>query len=121
MSGPTCKDCGTDLLKQLSPSFSKRRGHDGQPMTRAEAIHLFVDSRSGRCTDCYMTHQSEETSKLCRQKLIEPPPPMFAHLDMLMLRQRVLKLFGIYAGTRENADRVNAMNREELLAQLQPA
>lgn len=118
MAKLTCKDCSTELLK-LSPPLSQRRGADGQPMTRAEAIHLFVDSRGGRCTDCFLKHRSEETSKLCRRKLLEPPAPMFAHLDMLMLRQRVLKLFGIYAGTRENADRVNAMSREELLTQLQ--
>ncbi len=112
----TCPDCGRELLKNFS--LAGRKNQDGKPMTRADAIRLFVDSRGGRCTDCHLAHQREETSKLCRRKLLEPPAPMFAHLDMLMLRQRVLKLFGIHAGTRENADRVNAMNREELLAQL---
>lgn len=109
----TCTGCGCEVFK-----LSHRRGHDGQPMTLADVIHLFVDARGGRCAECYLAYQREETSKLCRQKLLEPPPPMFAHLDMLMLRQRVLKLYGIHAGSRETADRINAMNREQLLAQL---
>lgn len=115
-SSTACLDCGREL--SLSPPLAKRRGHDGRPMSRADALHLFVDSRGGRCVDCCLKRRSEETSKLCRQKLREPPSPLFAHLDMLMLRQRVLKLFGVSAGTRENVDRVNAMSREQLLDEL---
>ncbi len=110
-----CKRCGCELLNF---SLAGRTNQDGRPMTKADAIHLFVDPLGGRCTDCYLAHQREETSKLCRKKLLEQPPPMFEQLDLLALRQRVLKVYGIYAGTRENADRVNAMNREELIAAL---
>lgn len=63
MSKLTCKDCGTKLLK-LTPPLSQRRGQDGQPMTRAEATHLFVDSRGGRCADCYLKHEKAEVSRV---------------------------------------------------------
>lgn len=59
----TCKDCGTELLK-LSPPLSERTGSDGQPMTRAEAIHLFVDARGGRCLACLEKHNRAETSRV---------------------------------------------------------
>lgn len=116
MSDSCCKDCGVDIVRRLN--LSRRRGHDGQPMTKAEAIHLFVDSRGGRCTDCCLKHQAAEVRELVRKA---PVSPMFEELDLLRLRQRMLKTFGIHAGSRESAVRVNAMNREELLAQLQPA
>ena len=67
----TCKDCGTELLK-LSPPLNQRRGHDGQPMTRAEAIHLFVDTRGGRCTDCYLKHEKAEVSRVAALHRADP-------------------------------------------------
>lgn len=72
MTRPTCKDCGADLLARLSPPFSKRRGADGQPMTKSEAIHLFVDTRGGRCTDCYLAHEKAEVSRVAAQHRADP-------------------------------------------------
>lgn len=71
MAKLTCKDCGTELLK-LSPPLSKRIGADGQPMTRAEAICLFVDSRGGRCLDCYTKQCEKELTALMARHRADP-------------------------------------------------
>lgn len=70
----TCKDCKTELLK-LTPPLSQRRGHDGQPMTRAEAIHLFVDTRGGRCTDCFLKREKAEVSRVAALHRADPGMP----------------------------------------------
>lgn len=112
-----CSDCGKDIIKGLCPPFSRRTGHGGQPMTRAEARHLFVEAHGGRCTDCYLKHRSAGDAAVARKS---PVSPMFENLDLLRLRQLVARTYGVFAGTRETADKVNSMNREELLTQLQP-
>lgn len=67
-----CVDCGHDIIGNMSPPYSKRLGHDGEAMTRAAAISLFVTPRGGRCYDCYLTHDKAEVSRVSAQHRADP-------------------------------------------------
>jgi len=60
-----CEKCSTPVT--LSPALSDRRGHDGKPMTKAEALSIFRDRRSGLCEKCYALKQQQEMSELLRK------------------------------------------------------
>ena len=67
-----CIDCGFDIIKGMRPPRTARLGLDGGVMTKAEASHLFVDSRGGRCADCYLKHEKAEVSRVAALHRADP-------------------------------------------------
>jgi len=61
----TCSKCHKPV--KLSPPLSARRGADGGPMTKAEALHLFRDNKAGMCGPCYVEHRNEGTRELIQR------------------------------------------------------
>ena len=57
-----CIDCGKPW--SFTPSL-KQRG-----MTWIEAKSIFIDSKGGRCTSCFINHRSAESLKLIQKNIL---------------------------------------------------
>lgn len=102
-----CTICNRPVV--LWPSAAERAKKCRSGYTAADYIALFPTH-----TECALTQRN----KPIPWKPISEMPAIFQNEALLMLRQRVAKTFGIYAGTQQAADFVNSRNEAALLALL---
>lgn len=55
-----CVECGKAIT--LSPPLNQRQMSWGVPMTRADAMFLFVEGKAGRCTECYVAYRGRPST-----------------------------------------------------------
>ena len=106
-AGVNCSICGKPVV--LRPSAAERAAKSNMPAAHYTALFT-------RHAECEIAERNERNRP---RKRIKNMHPAFQQLGLLHLRQQAAKLYGIHAGSQRVADRVNGMDEDQLIAELE--